>query len=77
MHVFVQGNFKYENFKGSANAMHRIVDEQFKGPIWAEQIWAIYDGTGKFGEWEFCAQIIWEQILCGAPGEICRESDPR
>jgi FAD/FMN-containing dehydrogenase len=57
-HVFVQGNFKYENFKGLANAMHRIVEEQFKGPIWAEQIWAIYDGTGKFGEWEFYAQIF-------------------
>jgi len=58
-HVFVQGNFELENFKGLANAMHKIVYDQFKGgPIWAEGIWAIYDGTGKTFEWEFYVQIF-------------------
>jgi FAD/FMN-containing dehydrogenase len=58
-HVFVQGNFKLENFKGLANAMHKIAYDQFKGgPIWAEGIWAIYDGTGKTLEWEFYVQIF-------------------
>jgi FAD/FMN-containing dehydrogenase len=58
-HVFVQGNFRLGNFKGLTNAMHKILYDQFKGgPIWAEGIWAIYDGTGKTFEWEFYVQIF-------------------
>jgi FAD/FMN-containing dehydrogenase len=58
-HAFVQGNFSLENFKGLAKSMHKIMYDQFKGgPIWAEGIWAIYDGTGKTFEWEFYVQIF-------------------
>ena len=64
-HVFIQGNFKAENFKGLANAMYKIMDDQNEGISWAERIWAIYagDGTGKYGEWEFYVQIFGSKEL--------------
>jgi len=53
----VQGNFKDENFKGLARAFYRIYDDNYKGPIWAERVWAIYDGTRESSEWEFYVQL--------------------
>jgi FAD/FMN-containing dehydrogenase len=59
-HVYVQGNFTRQNFKGLANAMHKVMDNQNEGISWAERVWAIYegDGTGDTGEWEFYVQIF-------------------
>jgi FAD/FMN-containing dehydrogenase len=59
-HVYVQGNFKHTNFKGLANAMYKVMDDQNHGISWAERVWAIYegDGTGTTGEWEFYVQIF-------------------
>jgi FAD/FMN-containing dehydrogenase len=58
--VIVQGNFKHQNFKGLANAMHKIMDDQNHGISWAERVWAVYegDGTGATGEWEFYVLIF-------------------
>ena len=55
----VQGNFKDDNFKGLAKASYRIFHDFYEGPIWAEQQWAIYDGTqeGKPFEWEYYVQL--------------------
>ena len=55
----VQGNFKDDNFKGLTRASYRIFNDFYEGPIWAEQQWAIYDGTqeGKPFEWEYYVQL--------------------
>ncbi len=55
----VQGNFKDDNFKGLTRASYRIFHDFYEGPIWAEQQWAIYDGTqeGKPFEWEYYVQL--------------------
>jgi FAD/FMN-containing dehydrogenase len=57
-HVFVQGNFKDENFKGLTNAMQKAMDDQNAGIAWAERVWAIYDGTQEPLEWELYVQIF-------------------
>jgi FAD/FMN-containing dehydrogenase len=64
-HVFVQGNFKHTNFKGLANAMYKVMDDQNHGISWAERVWAIYegDGTGTTGEWEFYVQLFGSKEL--------------
>jgi len=64
-HVFVQGNFNHNNFKGLANAMYKVMDDQNHGISWAERVWAIYegDGTGTTGEWEFYVQIFGSKDL--------------
>jgi FAD/FMN-containing dehydrogenase len=55
----VQGNFKDDNFNGLARASYKIFMDFYAGPIWAEQQWAIYDGTqeGKPFEWEYYVQL--------------------
>jgi glycolate oxidase len=53
----VQGNFKDENFKGLSRASYRIFNDFYEGPIWAEQQWAIYDGTKEPFEWEYYVQL--------------------
>ncbi len=55
--LMVQGNFKDENFKGLTRAFYRIYDDNYKGPIWAERVWAIYDGTRGPSEWELYVQL--------------------
>jgi len=57
-HAFVQGNFKDENVKGLSNSMYKIMDDQSKGIMWAERVWAIYDGTQEPFEWELYVQVF-------------------
>ncbi len=78
----VQGNFKDGNFKGLANALYKISDNQFEGIMWAERIWAKYDGTRGPSEWELYVLIFgskehveflrkWsEKIMLEAGGKI-------
>ena len=59
------GLFTHENYKGLANAMQRIVYDQFEGSVWAEMISAFYDGT-KRPEWEFYVAIYGsKEIVAG------------
>jgi glycolate oxidase len=52
----VTGLFTHENYKGLANSMHRIMYDQFKGPVWVERVSAFYDGPTR-QEWELYIQL--------------------
>jgi len=52
----VTGLFTHENYKGLANAMYRIMYDQFEGPVWVERVSAFYDGPTR-QEWELYIQL--------------------
>jgi len=78
----VTGLFTHENYKGLANSMYRIMQDQFEGPVWVERVSAFYDGT-KRQEWELYIQLygskeivdalrkLSEKIIEDEGGKIC------
>jgi FAD/FMN-containing dehydrogenase len=84
----VEGDFKPENFKGLVNAFQRLMDDNMKGPVWAEKVWANFEkgiwvflvhlyGRKERVEFdrEFAEQVIREEGGTIKPG-MARSYDP-
>ncbi len=65
----VTGLFEHENYRGLANAMHRVMYDQFEGPIWVERVSAFYDGPTR-QEWELYIQLYGSKEIVEALRKI-------
>jgi FAD/FMN-containing dehydrogenase len=75
----VTGLFKDENFEGLSKATHRIIIDNFVGPIWTEKVWAVYKGEvlrkpwKRLGEWELYVQLYGRKKRVGNDRKIAEE----
>jgi glycolate oxidase len=68
----VTGLFTHDNYKGLANAMHRIMYDQFEGPVWVERVSAFYDGPTR-PEWELYIQLYGSKKTVEALRKVSEE----
>jgi len=49
----IEGDFEDGNFNGLVRAYQRLIEDNLKGPVWAEKVWANYYN----GVWEFFVHL--------------------
>jgi FAD/FMN-containing dehydrogenase len=68
----VTGLFAHKNYKGLANAMYRVMHDQFEGPIWVERVSAFHDGPTR-PEWELYVQLYGSKKIVEALRKVTEE----